>query len=79
MTQLSTASFLLVRRHFSWERRSRCGSCGRKIQLTRSLGKNEEAVSSIASHVEGQMNEETKRLYTEFQDLMNSIMKVFER
>jgi len=79
MTQLSTASFLLVSSTFLLGAQESLRFVWSKDSLTRSLGKNEEAVSSIASHVEGQMNDETKRLYTEFQDLMNSIMKVFER
>ena len=79
MTQLSTASFLLMSSTLLLGAQESLRVVWSKDSLNKSLGKNEEAVSSLASHVEGQMNEDTKRLYTEFQDLMNSIMKVFEK
>lgn len=79
MTQLSTASFLLVSSTFLLGAQESLRFVWSKDSVSRSLGKNEETVSTLASHVEERMTDDTKRLYTEFQELMNRIMQVFER
>jgi len=79
MTQLSTASFLLMSSTFLLGAQESLRFVWSKDSVSRSLSKNEEAVSSIASHLEERMNDETKRLFTEFQELMNRIMQLFER
>jgi len=79
MTQLSTASFLLVSSTFLLGAQESLRFVWSKDSVSRSLGKNEETVSSLASNVEERMTDDTKRLYTEFQELMNRIMQVFER
>ena len=79
MTQLSTASFLLVSSTFLLGAQESLRFMWSKDSVSRSLSKNEETVSSISSHLEERMNDETKRLFTEFQELMNRIMQLFER
>jgi CRP-like cAMP-binding protein len=79
MTQLSTASFMFMSSAFLLGAQESLRFLWSRDSLSRSVSKNEEVVSSLTAHVEGRMNDETKRLFTEFQELMSSIMRLFER
>jgi CRP-like cAMP-binding protein len=79
MTQASVASFMLMssmallttQESFRW--------LWSKDSVATSFGKNEEVVSSLTSKVEENMSDETKRLFAAFQELMSSLMGLFER
>jgi CRP-like cAMP-binding protein len=79
VAQASTASFMLMSSMFLLTTQESFRWLWSKDSVATSFGKNEEVVSSLTSKVEENMNDETKRLFGAFQELMNSIMGLFER
>jgi CRP-like cAMP-binding protein len=79
MMQFSTASFMFFSSMFLLTSQESMRFVWSKDSISKSLSKNEEVASSLTSNIEENMNAETKRLFTAFQELMSAVMGVFER
>jgi CRP-like cAMP-binding protein len=79
LTQLSTASFMLWSSAFVLATQESLRVFSTRDSVGKRLSRSEEVVSSLTSKVEENMNDESKRLFQAMQEMMSSIVAIFQR
>ncbi len=79
LVQLSTASFIFWSSAFLLGTQEGLRMFWSRGSISENLSKSEHVVSSLTAKFEDNMNDESKRLFNAMQELMSSVVSVFQR